>query len=133
MPSSRRPPDGGVVRLPTACACGRLTGDLVAVAEPTAGHAGDVICGCGKRRAKISQATLAWHESIASKFGAPTEIVLRSPAARRAIEVQNEYLKTRYGRDGRTLYDVITANLDGGAAVEQPPMVDDGSEIELRP
>ena len=118
-----------IVKVPTTCICGRFTGRLTPVAEPTAAYAGAVICECGKIRAKLSAATMRWHDAIASKFGAPTEVILRSPAAKRAIEVQDQYLQTRHGRDGRSLYDIVSANLNGGADVE-PPIVDDGIEVD---
>ena len=103
-----------LVKLPSTCQCGCLTGMLVLSNEPIPKRAADAICtDCGKARFPVSESTMRLMTRIASMFGAPREIVFRTADAAEKIEQQDFRLKTRYARDGRSHYQIITDVFEG--------------------
>jgi hypothetical protein len=104
-----------IVKLPRTCACGCLTGKIVA---------NTVVCdGCGQTRFPVSELTLRTLMCISQMFGAPTEpIVFRSSDAREKIERQDMLLQNKYGSDGRSFHQII------GDVVDDP--LSDSSGVE---
>jgi hypothetical protein len=94
-----------LVKLPSTCECGCLIGRI----EPTKG----ALCNqCNKARFPVSEETERFLERIAGMFGAPREIVFRTPAALEKIEQQDFQLKNRRARDGRSFYQIISDVFD---------------------
>jgi hypothetical protein len=104
-----------IVKLPSTCACGCLTGKIIA---------STVICeGCQQVRFPVSELTLRTLTRISQMFGAPTEpIVFRSSDARAKIERQDLLLQNKYGGDGRSFHQII------GDVADNPPSDSDGVE-----
>jgi hypothetical protein len=116
------------VKLP-ACECGAVTGRIVSADKRTALHAADGICSeCGKHRVNVSELTLRTLTRISQMFGAPTEpIVFRSTdSVAEKIQQQDLWLKTHYGPDGRSQFQIITDTLNG--VDDGPPSDSGGSE-----
>ena len=117
-----------LVKLPSSCECGCLTGQLVALKEPIPRRAADAICtDCDKARFPVSEPTIRLMTRIVSMFGAPHEIVFRTADAAVKIEQQDFRLKTRYARDGRSHYQIITDVFDGVESGEDDALDDSGA------
>jgi hypothetical protein len=110
--------------LPTTCRCGALTGVITDDA---------VICsGCGASRVNISPPTQQMLDGITRHFGELKDpVVFRRPDVIEQINKQDETLRHKFTRDGKSWFDVITDNL--GKADEPSfidPLIDPESEPE---
>jgi len=103
-----------------ACECGSVTGEFGATAVTCAA--------CGKHCIDVSELTQRPLTKISQTFGVSVEpVVFRCPSsALDKIQQQDLWLKTHYGRDGRSMYDIITDTLNGIG--DEPPSNSDGSK-----
>jgi hypothetical protein len=106
-------------RMP-ACECGSVASDFGATAVTCAA--------CGKHCIDVSELTQRTLAKISQTFGVPIEaVVFRCPnSALDKIQQQDLWLKTHYGRDGRSQYQIITDALNDIG--DEPPSNSD--EIE---